>query len=72
MNKYHCNYDIYNIPGMIFISLGYTMKIFVNVYNQRYILYYIVERDSFRRVSGRIARNSEETEPFYKISTTEN
>ena len=27
MNKYHCNYDIYSIPGLVFISLGYIMKI---------------------------------------------
>ena len=27
MKKYHCNYDIYIIPGLVHISLGYTMTI---------------------------------------------
>ena len=27
MNEYHCNYDIYNVQGLVFISLGYKGKI---------------------------------------------
>ena len=33
INKYHCKYDIYNAPGLVFISLGYNEH-FVNVYDQ--------------------------------------